>query len=475
MAQRPSAHARRRAAAADGFTIVEGVVASFVLVVGLLGVLTMLTGSLRTTAANNARVAATNLGRELVEAVRGLPYSDMTGDLVRTRLQERGLGAGDPWTIERRGVTFTLSSSSCTFDDPTDKLATTPPAGLCTPAATGALGDANGEDFRRTTFQITWNEPGGVPRTLAQTTLVVNPTGGLGPRIVSFTPVTQTITSSAATSAEVTWTTTPAEALQWRVDDGQSAGTVAGTTSFASRWDIGTAGSGSEVLDGSYQMTAQPFDERGIAGEAKRANVVLNRRQPYPPPTLDGGHNTRLGDWVELQWSASSERDVLGYRAIWAGLDGSPGTFDDIQICPLLGDGSMLPPTTTACVDLAPPVGGTTYYVVAVDRNRDGALRDGDRRLLTIGAPSPRPSPPRWPLEVVDVAGQPRLSWTAPASGTVAFYRIYRDGSRYDRTSDAATSFTDESAGAGAHFYWVTAVDPTFNESDALGPVIRWG
>ncbi len=40
----------------------------------------------------------------------------------------------------------------------------------------------------------------------------------------------------------------------------------------------------------------------------------------------------------------------------------------------------MLPPTTTACVDLAPPIGSTKYYVVAVDRNRDGSPRDGDRR-----------------------------------------------------------------------------------------------
>ena len=41
----------------------------------------------------------------------------------------------------------------------------------------------------------------------------------------------------------------------------------------------------------------------------------------------------------------------------------------------------------------------------------------------------------------------------------MSFYRIYRDGSRYDRTSNAATTYTDASAGTGAHFYWVTAVD----------------
>ena len=94
---------------------------------------------------------------------------------------------------------------------------------------------------------------------------------------------------------------------------------------------------------------------------------------------------------------------------------------------------------------------------------------------MTIGAPSPRPTPPPWPLNLTTFNGLPRLSWSPPSSGTVAFYRIYRDGTRYDRTSDASTSFTDASAGSSAHFYWITAVDSTFNESDALGPVIWWG
>jgi Tfp pilus assembly protein PilV len=464
-----------RLAGEDGFTIVEGVVASLVLVIGLLGVLTMLTGSLRATTASNARVTATNVTRELIEAVRGLSYSDMTGSLVTTRLQAQGLGSGTPWTITRRGVTFTLSATSCTFDDPADKLAATPPADVCTPAPSGTTGDPNGEDFRRTTFTIDWNEPGGRPRTFTQSTLVVNPTGGLGPRIVSFTPVTQTITSNGTTSATVAWTTTPAQTLQWTIDDGQTTGSAPGTTSFPTTWDIGTSGTGSETLDGSYQMTAQPFDDRGVAGEAKRANIVLNRRQPYPPPTLEGGHNTRLGDWVELQWTPNNERDILGYKAVWAGLDQIPGTFDDLQICPLLSEGTMLPPTTTACTDLAPPIGATKYFVVAVDRNRDGVVRDGDRRVLAIAAPTARPTPPRGPFTTTTVNGVPKLTWTAPVNGTVNFYRIYRDGSRYDRTTTATTTFTDASAGTSAHLYWVTAVDPTFNESDALGPVIWWG
>lgn len=453
----------------QGFTIVESMVASVVLLVGLLGVLALLTGSLGATSDNTGRVTATNLARELVETARGLPYEDMSGTLVKTRLQERGLGTGTPWTIERRGTIYTVEATSCTFDDPADKLAAVPPTGLCTPAPTGAIGDANGEDFRRTTFRISWTESGGGQRALTQATLVMNPTGGLGPRITSFTPVTQTITA-AATTATITWNTTAAVTLRWNVDDGRSSGAVNGTTSFATNWNIGTSGSGTEILDGSYQVTAQPLDDRDIAGEAKRANVVLNRRRPYAPTAFEGGHNTRLGDWVELQWEPNSERDILGYRVTWNGADGVAGGTDDRQVCPAPDAGTILAPTTQSCTDQSPPTGATAYRIVALDRGADGAVREGDPRTLAIDASSPRPRMPTGPLSVSTVSNLPRLTWHAPTSGTVRFYRIYRDAVRYDRTSDATTTFTDSNPGTSLHLYWVTAVDPSFNESDSLGP-----
>ena len=45
----------------------------------MLGVLSLLTGGLRTTRLNNERVAATNLARELVEETRALDYDDIAG------------------------------------------------------------------------------------------------------------------------------------------------------------------------------------------------------------------------------------------------------------------------------------------------------------------------------------------------------------------------------------------------------------
>jgi type IV pilus assembly protein PilV len=465
----------------DGFTLVEILVAMFVLLIGMLGVLSLVTGALKTTATNNERVGATNLARELIERARSLDYDDMTGTLVQTRLQAAGVGSGSPWTIVRRNTTYTVTTSSCTYDDPADKLAATPPDNVCTPRPSGVTGDSNGEDFRRTTFRIAWTEAGSAqPHSVTQTTLVVNPSGGLGPRITGLDKVTQPIYAGTNT-ASVTWTTTPATTLRWVVDDGASSGSSTGSTSFTTNWSLGTSGSGSEVLDGTYEITATPFDDRDVAGESKRANVDINRRKAYAPPSLAGGHDTRAGDWVDLQWAQNAERDIQGYRVFWAGPDGTVGNADDVAACTGPAGDSLLGKATTSCTHASPPGGATTYYVVAVDRAPPPApadqLRDGDRRTLTVGAPGARPNAPTGPLAVATVAGLPTLTWNPPASGGASFYRIYRDGTvvgladRFGRTSGAATTFTDDSPGDTAHRYWVTTVDSAFNESDPLGPV----
>ena len=439
----------------------------------MLGVVSMLTQSVRATGVTNERVGATNLARELIEGARALDYDDMSGQLVRDRLQARGLGSGTPWTIERRNTTYTVTATSCTYDTPADRLATVAPANVCTPQPSGTSGDPNGDDFRRTSFNVAWHGVGGV-KSVTQTTLVLNPSGGLGPRVSGVSPVTQTITANDPT-VSVNWTTTIASTLAWAVDDGASAGTVSGgaggSTSFTTTWPIGVSGSGTEILDGIYQVVAQPFDDRDIAGEVKRANVVLNRRRPYAPATLAGGHDTRAGDIVDFDWTRNLERDVLGYRVVWTGADATAGNGDDRQVCPLPADAEMLTPTTTSCSDFSPPSGAATYYVAALDRASDNALREGDRRSLSVSAPGSRPNAPLG-LIVATIAGQPRLTWLPPLLSAVSFYRIYRDGVRYDRASSGSLIYTDTDPGSGSHSYQITAVNSSYNESNALGPVV---
>jgi hypothetical protein len=226
-------------------------------------------------------------------------------------------------------------------------------------------------------------------------------------------------------------------------------------------------------------MIAQSFDDRGVAGDAKLASIVLNRRRPYAPPTFAGGYNSRLGLVTELTWALNSERDIAGYRVYWTGMDGILGAGVDVRVCPSLLSGStLLSTSTTSCADLLPAISGVSKYsIVAVDRDSTGALREGDERSYSVSALGTRPPAPGGPLVASTVAGQATLSWSTPSSGSPPiFYRIYRGGTdradRIDRTSGPATSWTDGSA-TTMQDYWITAIDATYNESDPIGPV-RW-
>jgi type II secretory pathway pseudopilin PulG len=482
---RPMAPASEWLAGDAGFSIIEVMIAALVLIIGLLGVLGMLTGAIGRTASSNQYVGATNVARELVETARGADYDQLTPTLLRTTLQARGMGAGDPWIITRRGVDYTITATSCLLDSPADRLESPAPANVCTPALAGSTGDQNGDDFRRLTFVISWSV-GSQARSLTQTELIVNPAGGLGPRIKTVTPLTQTITNSATTVASVTFTTSPAAAVHWHADDGKSLGNAVLSPSVANSWSadwaLGTTGLGSEVLDGAYQMIAQASDDRGVAGDAKLASVVLNRRKPYAPPTLAGGYNSRWGLLdltVDLEWTLNSERDIAGYRVYWTGLDGILGSGIDIRACPSAASSTtLLSTTTTSCSHFLPLVTGLTKYsVVAVDRDSTGALREGDERSFWVSALGTRPAAPGGPLVASTTAdGHAALSWTAPATGSPIFYRIYRDGTdrgnRIDRTGGPVTNWVDSTA-TSTHDYWITAIDSTYNESDPIGPV-RW-
>lgn len=472
---------RPRLVCEAGFATIEVMVAAVVLLVGMLGVVAMLTGAMSATARSNDLVGATNLARELVETTRGLDYDNLTPAALVSSVQARGVGTGTPWTVVRRGTTYTVTATTCTFDSPADRYSATSPSNVCPSQPTEPTGDPNGDDFRRVTFRIAWSDRGRA-LSMTQTELVVNPSGGLGPRIKSLSPLTQTITLSSATAAAVTFTTSPAAAVHWHADDGKSAGdavlSLTAALTWSLDWPLGLSGSGSEVLDGTYQLIAQAYDDRGIAGDAKLASVVLNRRAPYAPPSLAGGHDTRLGSpgWVDLTWGLNAERDIAGYRVYWAGPDLLPGNGNDTLVCPASGGAAMLSSTTSSCSDPAPHgTLATAYYVVAVDRDSAGTVREGDFRVAVIGAVAlTRPAAPGGPLTAATVDGAPTVTWTA-AAGAPIFYRIYRGGTtradRYDRTTGTATAWSDSRGTSAAHQYWITAVDSTYNESDVIGPV----
>ena len=243
-----------------------------VLLVGILGVLKLLDGALAGTSGNNARVAATNLGRELAETTRALDYDELTPALLAGRLQARGLGSSSPWTIARRGVTYTIQERVCTYDDGADQIAASAPDNVCSPLPTAATGDENGDDFRRVSFDISWRDQGRT-RSLTHTDLVVNPSGGLGPHITSFSPLTQTITAPVGT-ATIQYVSDAAASLHWRADNGEDeADATGGPTNWTVNWDIRALDNGTEVLDGTYRVTLRgPIQVPGSAWIAARVS-----------------------------------------------------------------------------------------------------------------------------------------------------------------------------------------------------------
>ena len=107
-----------------GYTIIEVIVAMVMLVVGVLGMLVMVEGSLSSTSRTTAREQATNLAREVVERSRQVPYSLTTtaaapGALANV-MPEHPTLSGSSFTVRRRNVDYTVTVSACSIDDPSD-------------------------------------------------------------------------------------------------------------------------------------------------------------------------------------------------------------------------------------------------------------------------------------------------------------------------------------------------------------------
>jgi prepilin-type N-terminal cleavage/methylation domain-containing protein len=476
---------RRRPTIAEpqGFTLVELLAAMLVLVIGMLATLSLVQRAAATTSLNDQRVAATNLARELVEASRTADYDDLTPtDMVAAIQNQPNLGSGgSPWTLERRDTTYTIEASACAFDDPADELAEDAPDNQCQPVAAGVTGDRNGDDFRRVTFDITWKNRS-TAHTITQTATIVNPAGGLGPRITDFYLDPAHTIGPGETTAEFLVDTTYAAAVHWNADDGESLGDATVDNAAQTEWSItwqlgqgGVEGAAGAIYDGTYSVIAQAFDDRDIPGDSRVATVVINRSAPFAPKGFSGGHDDRVTDWVDLDWAPNPERDIEGYRVYRINADGTKE-----RVCPdsSAGAAGYIEPDIQFCADFAPPNTAVDYQVVALDKDLSGDLREGTPTTLTVDAPGP------WPAEPVitgvsTVDNHPHITWDPPATGSVDFYRVYRDGAAYnDRVGRVpATSpsleFEDSQVTGGTHTYYVTAVGSNYNESDEAGPA-QW-
>ncbi|MEX2196449.1 MAG: prepilin-type N-terminal cleavage/methylation domain-containing protein [Thermoleophilaceae bacterium] len=475
----------------DGFTLIELSITIAVLLVGVLGTVALIDGASATTANNKAREGATALAREMTELTRSVPYDDLDTTQIPVELQSRpGLAdsSADPgYTLERRDFTFTVSVSACSVDDGKDGLGSHGGAvTFCPESSTTGANDRNPDDYRRVTVGLTWTR-NGRDETARQTTLVTNPAGGLGPSVKDFqilSPATATITSGAITDAsfDVQTSATP-ESVEWYVN-GAAQGVASGSgTDWNFTWPVAS------FLDGTYLVQARAFNEEGRSGVARVMTVVLNRFAPQAPQGVGAGRNGTGSD-VDVEWHANGEGDVIGYRVYRV----TGGIAE--RACPEAGAGTdAFLEGTLSCVDPSAPAGGPLEYtVMAIDRDAEGQIREGGETAAPVAEGNSAPGVPgdlvtcaggtsgcNGPDGTPAPSGTTAVSWspaTDPDTGdTIAFYRIYRDGTGYSARLDrlyptgGPLVWVDDETGGTAHEYRVSAVDQDFAESTLAGPV----
>jgi hypothetical protein len=429
----------------------------------MAGALSMVVGADQRIGITRAREAATNVQRELVERVRSIPYTQLTQGSIYAQLQAlpglEDASAAAGYQLRRRGDLYTLALSVCTRDDPRDGLGPHAAGLFCAGEAAGTT-DGNPDDYKLVTVDVAWSG-----RQSRQQAVINNPGNAAGPAVCDLalnagvngviTSVLGAVTVSLCISfAPVT--------VSWSVD-GAVQGTAGGSgTNWSFVWPI------SALFDGTYQVGARAFDAAGVSGPGRSLTVTLNRFVPLAPVGLAAGRN---GGVVDAEWLANKERDIVGYT-LYRGAT---------QVA------SCAQTTDTACQDTAPPnLPLLTYTLVALDRDpNSGALRQGVASApVTVTQLNTRPNTPTALSASTNADGATVLTWSAPVPAdpnlgdSIAFYRIYRDGTavsnRFDRTGlGTQTSYVDGHSGGSAHTYWVTAVDTQLAESLMAGPVTR--
>jgi prepilin-type N-terminal cleavage/methylation domain-containing protein len=469
---------RRRQA---GFTLIEVMVAALVLVVGILSVIGLLNAANGATNRTREHDSATNLARELIEGARSIPYERVSSPGVIAELQNLpGLEDidGGSYTLRRGAVTYTVGIDVCIMDDPKDGGGPRPAgasATFCGNSAPTGTADKNPEDYKRVTVTATWKDKQRT-RHVEQTGIINNPGSASGPAIRSLVPrgyasPYTVLTDLNSITIDLTTSSKPAT-LAWMLDGTRQPGAITpnGPTGLVWQfdWPIKT------LDDGAYVIGAEAYDVYGVSGPGRQETVVLNRFSPRAPTEVTGGR-TKFGT-VEIEWTANSERDIIGYEVFRVGA-ASP-------ICPIATQ-----ELKTFCTDYSPPASGPLeYYVRAYDRDPSGNPRAGDASSPSLTVVDTNTSP----YEVTNftltklASGDTKLSWQRPSpedpdtGDSIAFFRIYRDGSalsdRYDRYFDLSgssdVSWTDTETGGASHTYWVTAVDQHYAESPFGPPLV---
>jgi hypothetical protein len=441
-------------------------IATVALVSGMLAVFTVLDTSAARATDNGQRETATALAREVVEDARALPFWRVTPASLPAALQAlpplQTTAAGG-WTVVRRSTTYSLSVSTCDVDDPRDG-AGAHGTSFCADGPAAGTADLTPVDGRRVTVDVSWPSGGRRVVHVGLTSLIAPSALSDAPDVRNLTMVSPGSSPIGLVVPKVAFTLqtsgAPAKVV-WSVDGAEGGEAGGSGTAWSFDWPI------ADVVDGTYALTATALDAYGSQGSSSTKSVVLNRFAPAAVTGITAGRN---GSRVEVEWLASPERDVVGYR-VYRGASSTSYTM----VCDLT--------TALGCIDAAPPARTATpyyYWVVAFDRTSAGTLRNGTASApVDVNVANTPPYPPSGPVATRGADGSLNLTWVGSpgdpdAGDAVAFYRVYRDGtdvaSRVAKVAaGGALARIDPAPGAGTHTYYVSAVDGHLAESTLVG------
>jgi prepilin-type N-terminal cleavage/methylation domain-containing protein len=300
----PAHRAPRHLREERGFTLIEVLVATLLLCIGLVGMFSMLDFAAKSTNVDRLRQAELNVARQALESARNLSYNSLTGGSAIASALASSLGgtaSGSTLSVNRTAYTsgtssatanadnyaLTLTFSACSLDDPSDGYgdhSSAPASGgsWCPDVASSGTSDSTPDDMKRVSVTVSdpsvRNDPG-----VEQATLIYNSTTSNPPAVTCLTATSGSCPGAAISGAAegstltfyVTTTSTPSQ-IEWFVKGSVPTGYtdpygVSSTTSSFT-W---TTPSGS-YASGIYTITAEALDSSGNAGTPMSIVVQVN-------------------------------------------------------------------------------------------------------------------------------------------------------------------------------------------------------
>jgi Tfp pilus assembly protein PilV len=489
------ARARELAREEGGFTIVEVIVATIVLVVGLLTTFLMLNIAVHSSADVRQRENGVALARQVAEDARSIPYSQLASSSITSTLQGypglSNTSGGSTWTVKRAGYTYTLTDSLTGLNDPKDTSGATDVKQFTVSVSWGTFQGKTHTYSESAIMSRAGQDPGLQTSNLCLVTSGAGVTGGNGtcnnaPVVTSagITALQFSVTATSGTQS-VVWYLNGVKQTSW-----SGSAPSSGTTWTSNSWSL------TGVSDGTYTVSAAAEDSSGVDGPAVNITLRLIRNVPTAPTVTGYGFNAALPNGpssvAEFQWNSNPENNVVGYRIYYNTSTGGQTLICETnlstsyQSCPSNSNAWCL--DTTHCIDLNPPSTSSSYLTYTIkalyyDANNNLQVGTGRNVTLASGAPTAPLAPALVSLSVqVQPDDSAILTWT-PSIGSVNFYRIYRDGNgytnRYDVVSASSCSATctyHDTNRTTSHQYYISAVGGTsaganMAESPLVGPV----